>query len=935
MSQHSIPPVSQLSDGQFITINGPDGLSVGYQYNAETNTLYAKESQIIIPSMHGLTHVTSDPVPVATTDTHGHMSADDKAKLDAITQTRLGVLGFAGSGFPDDGGYLSGDIILAAGTEYISIERVGNVIRFTLDLPTQMCACEECAQIFWIQDESDVNSIRPPSCNGKMPGVNAYGELKIHLLPESTILNPANPLPTLNQKVNVPGLVFKRYDNSITPGAASFEAVLTRTESGTTDVGWAMTPGSTGIPELAFFMGKDDDGNQVRFDFLPESEPDLLGAILYKGHTLTRQMAVVTAYTENVLSTNLYECRFWDILGGQPIGDEFNATNVWRYNNPENTTTQLVDPRALVLDATKDVLPVGTLVSIWEFQIGEVGGERQVRRFFSKDPGLNAEVLWGYADSVRFGDLLTARAEVNPGTDGEQVAAETSVSDVRLFEHDQWGITGFEDPLLLADDSTGTNPSEEELDSGVVNGLEGHNTAYADPNSTIVVSESTTSPTALFTALEFIGKYLKFTSGVLTGESFEIITNDTNTITVFGEVDNEDSSLAAVGDTFVIYGVLETGEPSGVPINNQYVADVDPTIPGLKVVQTDPQSDSERPVYLWHRQNHGNFYVKALIGQPEGNRFPPIDILLRAPVDSFNDRFVKVVSRGQFTAGAFSGKHYIVVKSAFWGDLPRRGVLRSLSGFSRNEIWKYDYKVVHSSSDDDATILVSEDNVPYLFDEDFGLGSGGTVGGNSTDTPARTQMAQLLHQEYNCPALRLEFSVTDETDAESVQMQFRAGILDMTQPYELDVTAGRLDDLVRGFTPGEFTESRVFTQAGFITSIETPEADPEEFRVYRGGFLPVTVDGETERFNTLELMFRGNQLWVWWNNLIVSPDPIVSSSLPTPVVVSSPYFPIEWDIPVGKVAFRLWPGAVVRQVEIRDQLFQFNEFAHGQLRLST
>jgi hypothetical protein len=57
------------------------------------------------------------------------MSADDKCKLDAMLGTRLGVLGFSGAGMPDDGGWLSGDIILAAGTEFISLERIGMQVK--------------------------------------------------------------------------------------------------------------------------------------------------------------------------------------------------------------------------------------------------------------------------------------------------------------------------------------------------------------------------------------------------------------------------------------------------------------------------------------------------------------------------------------------------------------------------------------------------------------------------------------------------------------------------------------------------------------------------------------------------------------------------------------------------------------------------------------
>ena len=465
MTLSRIPPSDQLFDKEFIQVAGPDGLQTGFQYDLETQTLFAKESQIIIPSHHGITHVSSDPVPNATTDTPGLMSQDDKAKLDALTGTRLGVLGFAGAGFPDDGGFMQGDIILAAGSEFITIERIGNVVRFTVDVPQQFCACEACAQIFWVQDESDTASIRPPSCSGKLPGVNAYGEMKIYLLPESTLFNPANPIATLGQKVNFPALTFKRYPNAITPGLAQFDVILQRNSDNTTNIGWSFTPGSTGTPQCVWFMGKDSDGETIRFDLLPNAEPNLLGALLYKGHTLTRQMGVISGYTQDVLATNVYNVNFWDVLGAQPIGDAFQATNVWRYNNPLNSPTDLSDPRELVVDGTKDLLPIGTLVQLWEFQIGTINGERQVRRFFNTDPGLTAEVVWSLSDAIRFGDLLEGRVEVAQGTTGERDACEGNISDIRVPERTQWGITGFEDPLLLADDGRGTDPLEVDLGS--------------------------------------------------------------------------------------------------------------------------------------------------------------------------------------------------------------------------------------------------------------------------------------------------------------------------------------------------------------------------------------------------------------------------------------------------------------------------------------
>ena len=116
MTVSQIPSSSGLVDQQFIQVVGPNGLTTGFQYDEQQKALYFKESQVLFPSFHGTSHVAEDPIPVATCDTPGLMAADDKCKLDALLQTRLGVLGFQGAGFPDDGGWMQGDVILAAGT---------------------------------------------------------------------------------------------------------------------------------------------------------------------------------------------------------------------------------------------------------------------------------------------------------------------------------------------------------------------------------------------------------------------------------------------------------------------------------------------------------------------------------------------------------------------------------------------------------------------------------------------------------------------------------------------------------------------------------------------------------------------------------------------------------------------------------------------------
>jgi hypothetical protein len=165
-------------------------------------------------------------------------------------------------------------------------------------------------------------------------------------------------------------------------------------------------------------------------------------------------------------------------------------------------------------------------------------------------------------------------------------------------------------------------------------------------------------------------------------------------------------------------------------------------------------------------------------------------------------------------------------------------------------------------------------------------------------------------------------------------MQFKVGTLDMSEPYELNLTNPK-DNYVRGLRPGEFTVSQIYTQDGFIeTGLETPEVTPSGFIVYNGGTLPAEVNGLTEIFNDLEVIYKGNQLWVFWNGLAIAPDTTSSAALEVPVAVNTAYFPLESALPVGKVAFRLWPGAVIREIEVRDQVVLANEFMYGQVELS-
>jgi len=450
MAITKIPSASGLSDQQFIQVTGPDGIVSGYQYDAQTRSLYIKESQLTVSGNHGVSHIGEDLVPDATTDTPGLMSPDDKAKLDAILGTRIGIIGFQGSGFPDDGGWMQGDLLLATGSEFISIERIGNVIRFTVDNPIPLnCSTEACAQLFWVQDETEVSAIRPPSCAGVMPGVDVYGEMKIYLLPESTLIDPANPSVKLAAKGNYPSLVFKRYDDSLTPDKGELELSLQRDPNNLTQtiVGWAMTPGAGQFAECVWWLGKDTDGALIRFDLKADTEPGMLGALLYKGHLITKQMGVIVDYSSTILSTNNYICKFWDTLGSESVGDEFTAKNIWKYDDIDAVPVN-------VLDKTINLLEIGELVDIWYFKIGESNGEPQLRYFINKKPNLLPEDYWSHVGYVKFGDVLTARSELSASSSNDtDKSSYVSVSSERTFERNMWGITNFEVPVIAFEDA--------------------------------------------------------------------------------------------------------------------------------------------------------------------------------------------------------------------------------------------------------------------------------------------------------------------------------------------------------------------------------------------------------------------------------------------------------------------------------------------------
>lgn len=449
MSLSKIPAANTLVDKQVVTVIGPDGLPQIFRYDAQSNSLIGRESEVIFSGNHGPSHISEDPIPEATCSSPGLMSKNDKCKLDHMTQTRIGVAGFQGAGFPDDGGWMQEDIVLAAGTEFISLERFGNVVRFTVDSPIPLnCACESCNQIFFVQDESDISAIRPPVCSGKLPGINGYGEFKIFQFPQSTQISTTNSATILASKGDYPTLQFRRYTGGLTTSEALLEVVLKRNavNKTTTEVGWYFSPGSSGAAECVWTVGRDNDSNLVKFELNLNSEPGLLGALLYKGHRLTKQMGVITGYASTVVSTNQYTCRYWNVNDGLAVGSAFTATNVWQYNNPEQPTSGLT-PKSLEVDATYGVLPIGTLVDLWEYEVGRLNNIPSYRRYFARRPATDLATAWTPIGSVEFGNTEVARYDVQPGEDIEDSDLSIEVDDLRMMESTIWGLSGPSSPV--------------------------------------------------------------------------------------------------------------------------------------------------------------------------------------------------------------------------------------------------------------------------------------------------------------------------------------------------------------------------------------------------------------------------------------------------------------------------------------------------------
>jgi len=775
---NKLQPHTSYIDGQLVQLTGPDNTALAYQYDQTQRTFYIRDGVLGATAKHGSTHIAQDPVPAASCNTPGLMSANDKCKLDAITGTRIGVLGFQGAGFPDDGGWMTGDIIFSAGSDFISLERVGNIIRWVVDVPSPfVCTAEECFQIYWIQDETDVNAIRPPSCGGHLPGVNGYGELKIYLFPESTVINPNSTTDTLAAKGQYPTLIFKRYDDGTGTNEGELDIVLQRNTAGAATVGWTFTPGATGTAECLWYLGTDTSGNRIDFKFSPNSAPGLFGALLYKNNSITKQMAVIIGYSSDVLATNKYKAKFWSLTSQASVGAEISITNLQQWDLTNNV---------MVTDGVLgSILNVGQFVDVWMVQCGS-----SPCYYCMEKPAMDVNGLWTTMGAIEFGD------ELNNGTqESGDTAGEPEHNDVPIIDPSQWGVTNLYDPLLGVDGSDNLVPL----------------TGQANYTSTVV-----------------------HTTGAVERKYLEIV--------------DDDIDISAI--------------------------------------------NAQRPVFIWHRASLRNALIDIYMARPivptSGLIYPPVDVLLRAPVSTVDSRYALITAKGTFASGVYAGYGYVKLVGPTWNDYPPRGMIKVTNhngSYTYGQTMSYIAKVMNFTGD--SIYLVTTET-----------------------TPNAGSQVEILHEEYTTPAVRLQF--LHNTDGHDIEVTPLVGTLDMAVDYGSESGANYIRDFSSYEAGPTYWQdgSPETSSAGAVTSTEG-------FYILNGGI----VSG-VEYYNTLRVMVIENQVWMWWNNLLV------------PTASGNPFFEITDVVKYGKFGLRLWPGSRVRRVVVRSKLFQFSQYSLGQLELS-
>jgi hypothetical protein len=156
-------------------------------------------------------------------------------------------------------------------------------------------------------------------------------------------------------------------------------------------------------------------------------------------------------------------------------------------------------------------------------------------------------------------------------------------------------------------------------------------------------------------------------------------------------------------------------------------------------------------------------------------------------------------------------------------------------------------------------------------------------------------------------------------------MQPIFGILDPGIDYESGGQNGKAGDFQDGYVVG----LKHWQNGSTISGTNGITVYPEGFVVYTG-----TGDASgDEVFNVIKILVVDNKVWVWWNDLLLSPSAGDSINLPEPVDVSDPFYTISDVMKYGKFGVRLWPGAQLRRFVLRSRPTKFSEYTLGQVEV--
>ncbi|MDP6585964.1 MAG: hypothetical protein QF535_15040, partial [Anaerolineales bacterium] len=283
-------------------------------------------------------------------------------------------------------------------------------------------------------------------------------------------------------------------------------------------------------------------------------------------------------------------------------------------------------------------------------------------------------------------------------------------------------------------------------------------------------------------------------------------TSAVNDVTDVSLIDRNEWGMTNIDDPMLVF-VPGAGDTDGNPditipaagIANytvQTINTADTTMDRryIQIDDDDGGDNIQRPVFIWHRASLRNALIEVHLARPiespSGSNFPPIDVLLRAPVSTVDSKYATVIERGTFNSGQYNGLNWVKLGNLDWHDLPPHGAFKVImfnGSYTYGQTFSYTAKLIDDSAD--FVFVVTSD-----------------------PTPAQFSVVEFLHEEYTTPAARLQFS--HNVNTHDIEMTPTIGTLDMSTDYALENTAPTeaFDNFVQDFSSSE--DGATFWQNG-------------------------------------------------------------------------------------------------------------------------